>query len=96
MLSSTAAQSTCDTVFSESESGGTHLSTPERIAEVTVSKTRTSVSDRLSGAGALAGEIFPLTALERHANPQVTATIYAGLTEASREQLASKLAKAFR
>ena len=34
-------------------------------------------------------------ALARHANPRVTATVYAGLTDQSREQLAAKLAKAF-
>ena len=34
-------------------------------------------------------------ALARHANPRVTATVYAGLTEQSRGQLAGKLAEAF-
>jgi integrase len=34
-------------------------------------------------------------ALARHANPRVTATVYAGLTEQSREQLGAKLAEAF-
>ena len=34
-------------------------------------------------------------ALARHANPRVTATVYAGLTDAGREQLATKLAAAF-
>jgi integrase len=34
-------------------------------------------------------------AVARHANPRVTATTYAGLTEQSREQIAAKLAKAF-
>ncbi len=34
-------------------------------------------------------------ALARHANPRVTATVYAGLTEQSREQLAGKLSEAF-
>lgn len=33
--------------------------------------------------------------LARHANPRVTATVYAGLTEQSREQLAAKLSAAF-
>lgn len=34
-------------------------------------------------------------ALARHANPRVTATVYAGLTDQGREQLGSKLAEAF-
>jgi integrase len=34
-------------------------------------------------------------ALARHANPRVTATVYAGLTEHGREQLGTKLAAAF-
>jgi integrase len=34
-------------------------------------------------------------ALARHANPRVTAAVYAGLTEQSREQLAGKLYEAF-
>jgi integrase len=34
-------------------------------------------------------------ALARHANPRVTAAVYAGLTERSREQLADKLSEAF-
>jgi integrase len=34
-------------------------------------------------------------ALARHANPRVTAAVYAGLTEQSREQLAGKLSEAF-
>lgn len=34
-------------------------------------------------------------ALARHANPRVTATVYAGLTAESREQLGAKLAEAF-
>jgi len=34
-------------------------------------------------------------ALARHANPRVTATVYAGLTGESREQLGAKLAEAF-
>ena len=34
-------------------------------------------------------------ALARHANPRVTATVYAGLTDQDREQLGAKLAKAF-
>jgi len=34
-------------------------------------------------------------ALARHANPRVTATVYAGLTSESREQLGAKLAQAF-
>lgn len=35
-------------------------------------------------------------ALARHANPRVTAAVYAGLTEHSREQFADKLSEAFR
>jgi integrase len=34
-------------------------------------------------------------ALARHANPRVTATVYAGLTVESREQLGAKLVQAF-
>jgi integrase len=34
-------------------------------------------------------------ALARHANPRVTATIYAGLTDAARAGLGAKLAEAF-
>jgi integrase len=34
-------------------------------------------------------------ALARHANPRVTATVYAGLTGEDREQLGAKLAAAF-
>jgi integrase len=34
-------------------------------------------------------------ALARHANPRVTAAVYAGLTEQSRDQLGAKLAEAF-
>jgi hypothetical protein len=33
--------------------------------------------------------------LARHANPPLTATVYAGLTERGREQLGAKLAEAF-
>jgi integrase len=43
-----------------------------------------------------AGMTLPeAAALARHANPRVTATVYAGLTEESREQLRSKLLVAF-
>jgi integrase len=34
-------------------------------------------------------------ALARHANPRVTATVYAGLTDQGREQLGARLAAAF-
>ncbi len=34
-------------------------------------------------------------ALARHANPRVTATVYAGLTDQTRDQLGAKLARAF-
>jgi hypothetical protein len=34
-------------------------------------------------------------ALARHANPRVTATVYAGLTDAARAGLGEKLAAAF-
>jgi hypothetical protein len=34
-------------------------------------------------------------ALARHANPRVTATVYAGLTDTARAGLGSKLAAAF-
>jgi hypothetical protein len=34
-------------------------------------------------------------ALARHANPRVTATVYAGLTDAGRAGLGAKLAEAF-
>ena len=41
------------------------------------------------------GMSLPETAaLVRHANPQVTATVYAGLTEQDRERLGSKLVEA--
>lgn len=43
-----------------------------------------------------AGMTLPkAAALARHANPRVTATVYAGLTVESREQLAGKLTEAF-
>jgi integrase len=43
-----------------------------------------------------AGMTLPkAAALARHANPSVTATVYAGLTDEGREQLAGKLAEAF-
>jgi integrase len=43
-----------------------------------------------------AGLTLPETAaLARHANPRVTATVYAGLTDAARVGLGSKLAAAF-
>ncbi|MGZ4410780.1 MAG: hypothetical protein ACXVY8_01470 [Gaiellaceae bacterium] len=42
------------------------------------------------------GMSLPETAaIARHASPQVTAQVYAGLTETGREQLAGKLAEAF-
>jgi integrase len=43
-----------------------------------------------------AGMTLPeAAALARHANPRVTATVYAGLTDENREQLADKLTQAF-
>jgi integrase len=48
------------------------------------------------GVALAAGMTMPeAAALARHANPRVTATMYAGLSEQSREGLASKLAEAF-
>ena len=43
-----------------------------------------------------AGMTLPeAAALARHANPRVTATVYAGLTDENRGQLADKLNQAF-
>jgi len=36
-----------------------------------------------------------VSALARHANPRVTATVYAGLSDEGREALGAKLAAAF-
>ena len=49
-------------------------------------------------ANALAGGLTlrEAAAAARHANPRVTATVYAGLTDQAREQLGMKLAEAFR
>jgi integrase len=48
------------------------------------------------GVALAAGMTLPeAAALARHANPRVTATVYAGLTVDSRERLAGKLAEAF-
>ena len=47
-------------------------------------------------AGLAAGLTLPeVAALARHANPRVTATVYAGLTAENRDQLGAKLAAAF-